>query len=1254
MQQNTQIECPNCSRPLQKFNGHIGYCSQHKWVSPFGLGYEAEAAEQNRLDIAAAEKKRLDEERKIAEVQAQEIQEQHRSTIRKLLAGVLAVGILAGAAVFFVVRPSINYSSAVSKFTSGEYESAQKAFIQLGDYKDAPSRAILCGALFDLQAGHTEDAITKLDQLSNTGQDAIAVQLIDALLPVVTDWQKNGLSPESALLLLDKMIAVNPDCNLDVSAIWLECHTALLNGAQLDSFAEDVTHDGDDNLVVLNPDYSVSVYRMTIDGNILVSVDNDTISKCVLSFGNRIQENDLDAAIACFAEAYRLLPSNETRSVLSAAYQDRAILHENNNDMDAAIADARNALDVSGTSDNFRFFYEINLRHCTSSKDTKAAIALWDEFAVNNSIDLVRYSANEQWQSDAAQLHVAYASELASQENDGCIDEFRTALHMGADITDALSEAASLYKPGIMLAQLRLVEIELHNGDAAKVQQIRDTMAEEVNTAIREWKNRGIAAVDVPPLIYLADQQGIDLSGVNREEVYDAAALATVVSNVQSCLVDWDADGYKELLALDPSGNLVLYGIGETWSVRASIDTKIANGFFAITDETAPLIIVISEENDEMLAVTGTSANLRILFRESGICRYAMNGTTVTFSRLLEGSIERYHDYTFEAVGTLNKPIRTSVDWQQSDYPQPVTAADAVQRYFEARAYGIPEEAAFLTKESEADALFRLPILSALPDPEVPGTVNAAAYQTEDDKVLFEVTYPSGTQSVRTWVAAQNVNGWKLTGASDTFGTGQDGVDIDYSVELMSLNAESRNTLAAKGSRNTYRIMVPAAGRLKLVWQSGTSSASRTSHTVAMYQGTLAGKSVFAFDLQPSVNKQQSKDMFVAPGVYYVTVEAKIADTSEYTLMLSFDPETNVELENNDVASAATPVALNAGYSGTLSDAKDIDYFSFALEETSAVDVTLGALGDSSRSTVYTYSVFHAADGSILTSVSVPGNSQLTGTGNLYLSPGTYLVKVEKGSTYTNNEYTLTVNASQNGIMEFEANNTPETANVIPVNEDIHASFGQEGDVDCYVFTLGEDSVVQPRFTFKPTDSSSKTYVLTLMDASRHELLNVKIGGKESTKVIAPVALAAGTYTVKIENPRFVRQDYTLHLASAAVKCAEAEPNHSAALATELQVGAERTGVLTSESDIDYYQIVFPEQATVTFRFSFPQSADTSTAYVLTIEQNGKKQWSANIKGDAGLMEQQLMFSAGEYYIKVAPSKWLGAVYTIAMNQQDS
>ena len=1011
---------------------------------------------------------------------------------------------------------------------------------------------------------------------------------------------------------------------------------------------EDVNNDRDPDLIVLNSDYSVSVYRMTADGNIRIAVDNATAGACEMMFGNSYKETNLDSSVACYSEAYRLLPNDETRAALTDAYRMRSTAYENAGNTDAAIADARRAMDTSGTAEDFTFFYDVNLRYCKNGNNTSTAIVLWDDFAANCVSELTRYSAKDRWQSDAAQLHIAYAAELAAQKDAGCIAELRTAAEMGADVTNAVVEAESHFEPGIVLAQLRLMEIDLFSNDAGKVQQIRNDMSSEVRTAISEWKTRGITPADVPALVFFADQHGIDLSGINRDAIYEEAAVAAAGNIMQSSFVDWDANGYKELLTLDANGKLVLYGLNETWKIISTIDTKIINGSYVIADESAPLILILSDTKDELLAVTGTSAKLNTLFRESGISRCTVNnGTTVTFSRWLEGSIDRYNDYSYEAVGTTNRPVRIGIDWQQNDYPQPASAAEAVQRYFEARAYDISEEAELLMGEATMPGLFDAAKLLTLPAPDVPGTVNAVAYEIEDGLELFEVTYYSGTQNIRSWVAAEYINGWKVIGAADTYGAGQSIADVDYSIQLLSLNGEVSNTISAKGSRSTYRLLVPTAGRLGLVWQSGEKAVSRTSHSVTMYHGALTGDTVFSYDLQPSQNKQQSKDMFVSAGVYYVTVEAKVADAAEYHLTITFDAETNVELESNDTYEKATPVELNTAYSGTLSSSKDVDFFSFALEKTSAVNVTFGTPGNGSKSTTHAFTVINAADGGILSTVTVPGNVQLSETGNLYLSPGTYLVQVAKGSTYTNDEYILTVNVSRNGAMESEPNNTLETANAVPVNEDIHASTGQEGDIDYYSFTLDGDAVVQPRFTFKPTDSSSKTYVLTLMDGSRRELLKVNIGGKESTKVIAPVALAEGRYTVKVENPRFICQDYTLHLVSMAVDAAEKEPNDSAALATELLIGSARTGVLTSDADVDYYKLTFAEQTTVTLRFSFAQSTSTNTAFVLSIEQNGKTQWTANIKGDSGGMEQQLQFPAGEYYIKLKPSTWLSAVYTI-------
>lgn len=1238
MPQKIEDRCCRCGRELQEFDGETGICAVHGWVSAKGANSQAKA-----------DKRRKEAEKQRKEAERQRRIEQRKRALHKAVAVIAALAAIVAAAVFFVVRPSVNYSAATNKFMNGEYESAKDEFSALGDYKDSKERALLCDVLIDLQAGSSEEAVAKLSQLTGEGKEETINQLASSLLPVMSDWKQRQLTPEVLLFLLSRTDIIDPSGTLDTERLAEEGHIALLDGDQLSAYSNDINDDGSAELIVLNPDYSVSVYRMVADGNIRLAVDNETSVACLMAFGEQYRETDVNVSVNCFSEALRLLPNDDTRSALTASYLLRSAGYENAGDMKAAIADARSAMEIAGTADAFAYFYDLNLRNCKNGHDSTEAIAMWDDFAEDAAAELIRYSAKRRWEADAAQMHITRASELAARKDEGCIAEIRIAAEMGADVADIIAEAVSNFEIGMSLARLRLMEIELCGSDEAKARQIRSNMAGEVRTAISEWKSRGISPADVPALIHLSDEQGIDLNGIDRDAVYEAAALTFAGNVLQHTFVDWNTDGYKELLTLDASGKLCLYGMDNVWKIVSSIDTRMPDPSYNICDEGAPLILVLSSGRDELLAVAGNDYRLGTLFHETGISRYKADGSVITYSKLLDGSIVRYSDYTYEAVDTDNRPVRTGIDWQQNDYPQPTTATEAITRYFEARAYDIPDEVSILTRDTSDGSLFTMEELAALPIPDILGTVDAVSYLTLEDQELFEVNYPSGTQRVRAWIATRNLDGWKLTGAAANLEAGLSASDIDFSISLVSLNSEIVNTIPSKGGRMTYRLLIPSAGRINLLWQSGSKATSRTSHTVTMIRGKLTGDVVFSYELQPSPNRQQSRDEFVSAGVYYVTVEANIKDAEQYHMTISFAPQAHVELENNDIPARATTVQFDTGYSGTLSGAKDVDYYAFTLDATSAVNVIFALSGNGGKSTTHTLMVLSAADGGKLCAVGVPGNAPLTETGNLYLSPGTYLVQVAKGVSYTKDEYILTVKVGQNGNMESEPNNTSDTANAIPINQDIHASTGQEGDIDCYTFTLDGDAIIQPRFTFTPTDSASKTYVLSILDANRQLMLKVNIGGRESTKVISPVALTAGTYTVKIENPNFVRQDYTLRLVSMAVDHAEKEPNDSAALAAHMAVGQSHTGILTTDADIDYYRVTFDRDTTVTLRFAFAQSTNRNTAFVLSVEQNGKTQWNANLKGDSGGHEWRLQFPAGDYYIRVKPSTWLGAVYTITL-----
>lgn len=717
---------------------------------------------------------------------------------------------------------------------------------------------------------------------------------------------------------------------------------------------------------------------------------------------------------------------------------------------------------------------------------------------------------------------------------------------------------------------------------------------------------------------------------------------------------DFTGNTYTDGLLMDASGKLSIYSYfdkdGGTYVLRSSLETGLPGAACEVLEGSEPpVLLMTSASGNELMLISTQNAKLELLLHATNVLGYHAEGTTVTYTRVLEGSIERRAEYVW--TPDVEERWCTGIDWQKENYPMPQSAQTAVERYFEALRYGIAEEAALLTAQPQTPGVFTPEKLQALPEPFAYSDADCQVYLAADGRQLFEVTYAKRPvmERVRTWIAVEYQDGWKVVGAADTFAQGQSVADIDASVRLLGLNQAVSQTIAAKGGCQTYRLLVPEAGRMQLVWQSGEKNASAASHAVSMTRRSPAGEQVFSYALKPSVNWQQSRDLFVSPGVYYVTVEAKSADAAPYSLKMAFTPDGHIELEGNDTELTATPVELDTPYAGNLLSAQDVDFYAFTLREAGGVHISVETGGGGSASGAYTCSVFSAADRSRLCTLTVPGNSKLTDSGNLYLSAGTYWVRMAKGAAYLGDAYTLTVNTLRNGVMEAEPNNAPETANAIPVNENVHASFAQEGDVDCFTFTLAQDAVVQPRLMFDATDSTARTYVLTLMDRNRSELLRAGIGGKETGKAIVPVALPAGTYTVRVENPRFAMQDYTLHLIAMTVEAAEQEPNDSAASATALAVGQTRTGVLSGESDVDFYRVRFDTQTTVTLRFSFTPGTGTETAFALVIEQNGKMLKLTNISADSGGTEQRLQFAAGEYCIRVKPGAWLGAVYRIGL-----
>ncbi len=790
----------------------------------------------------------------------------------------------------------------------------------------------------------------------------------------------------------------------------------------------------------------------------------------------------------------------------------------------------------------------------------------------------------------------------------------------------------------LMAAACRLVP---DNTDQAA---LREYSADLIN----RWKSMGIRPEEVLQALGLSVRLGSISTDDSFVSAWHEAALAVSGESRQHTFADWDSDGLDELLLLRNDNRLQLHGFQGPWKMLSELEELPENASYTITDD-APVIILVSGARDSIMSVTCAGNRIHKLFLQDNIFNYTISGSTITYSIMLPGSITRSCSWEYQAVSSSERPVRTGIEWQRNNYPMPSGANETMRRFTEAKAYDIPEEAALLTAQTGAEG-FSLQDLDTVVFPDSVSAVSVMPYSLSDNEVLYEVTTDIDGRAETMWYAVTYNGQWKVAGVSDTFSPAVRLNGGDTGIRLICTNTETSDQLAEKNGRKTYRILLPRASRASLQWQAGTENGSSTAFTFGLYRDSMTSNPLVTYDLKQNRSKQQTRSFFLAPGVYYITVDAKQNSGPEYHMTVLAEPMDHIELEGNDTSKNATPIVQNQSYSGSLLTSGDIDFYSFRLAEKAGVNITLKSSGNGGKKTVFLGTVYNGSTGEKMTSFELPGNMPITESGNLYLDSGVYLIQINKGASWTDEEYSLTVTMQTEGVMEAESNNTPATANAVPVNKDIHGSIGTKGDVDCYQFRLDSDSAVQLRYSFASTGSSSRTYVLTVMDSNQRVLQSVTIGGKETSRVIAPVALKAGIYTVKVENPQYVKQEYTLRIVCRDVALSESEPNNAAAAATAISIGSPVTGALSAESDEDYYSITFAEQKTITFSFSFTPGTGSRNAFSISIERNGKTEWKQTVTAASGGIEQAMTVPAGEYYIRIKPgSAWNGNLYTISV-----
>lgn len=376
-------------------------------------------------------------------------------------------------------------------------------------------------------------------------------------------------------------------------------------------------------------------------------------------------------------------------------------------------------------------------------------------------------------------------------------------------------------------------------------------------------------------------------------------------------------------------------------------------------------------------------------------------------------------------------------------------------------------------------------------------------------------------------------------------------------------------------------------------------------------------------------------------GQYYILVQASTWSDQIYSLQVNESSDL-FEQEVNDTRAKATPVDLDISMHGTLMTLGDVDYFKFTLPSATAVRLTLSHPTDMDNASNRLWGVTLYND---TEEINYDGHSWYGDPDKdsdarwIGLEAGTYLVRISDpsqnyGNYWNGGVYTLKVE-TDDSLWEREQNNSYETANDLPLNQDIRGMALNSSDY--YKITVPRTGFVTLHFQHDVIDNTSTLWTIRLLDDEFNEMTSFSSKGNTPGDLTTKgIGLAAGDYYVVVDssNSDLV---YTLQAEYSRDGLWEFEKNNSFGMANPLPLNQTIHGSLMSTIDVDYYQFQITEPGYVDLHFAHPRILDSANHWSVSVynaEQSYVTGWTSN-GTTTDFTKAGLGFMPGVYYVRV-------------------
>lgn len=364
---------------------------------------------------------------------------------------------------------------------------------------------------------------------------------------------------------------------------------------------------------------------------------------------------------------------------------------------------------------------------------------------------------------------------------------------------------------------------------------------------------------------------------------------------------------------------------------------------------------------------------------------------------------------------------------------------------------------------------------------------------------------------------------------------------------------------------------------------------------------------------------------------------------ADYITASAASDETATEETVNNTKTKAQVIETGTPVTSSLVDNKDIDWYKFSLESDGYFKFNFEHEVMDSSGTYWNIEVYESDGATLVHTISVAGNNNLTSSANIGIPKGDYYIKISSPAYWHSDiEYILSTSFTKSDTFETEDNDSKNNADIIDFNTEYIGSLMDKDDNDWYKFTVDKQGYIDISFTHDTLESTSVYWIVNIYKSDGTTLINsLEVKGSKETSSFPSMSLAEGDYYIKVTHDYYSsNMDYTFSVNFTEDDTWETEINNTKADANVISTDTLYNGTIMNGNDIDFYKFTLDEAKVLNIDFEHDTIDDDTNYWNIGIYQSDgtTSVYSFSSAGNSAITKSaSVSLGAGDYYLKITP-----------------